>query len=170
MIPQKNCLEKWRLVQGNWFLKISIIGSYLLKSTKKLHFQQFWWFWQFFGPPLISKNLKTQIQILKMLICRGEMISFPPSPTKAIYEMKPFMFLPVQCIADEKYHFKLTLISAFVIIQRSYTIISFISSLRSISSLPCLQTARNKAECTVNSRVQKDQILGATPNPCWRQL
>ena len=60
-----------------------------------------------------------------MLICRGEMISFPPSPTKAIYEMKPFMFLPVQCIADEKYHFKMTLISAFVIIQRSYTIISF---------------------------------------------
>ena len=45
-----------------------------------------------------------------------------------------------------------------------------ISSLRSISSLPCLQTARNKAECTVNSKVQKDQILGATPYPCRRQL
>ena len=87
-------------------------------------------FGNFLVPPLISKNLKTQIQILKMLICRGEMISFPPSPTKAIYEMKPFMFLPVQCIADEKYHFKMTLISAFVIIQRSYTIISFISVLR----------------------------------------
>ena len=45
-----------------------------------------------------------------------------------------------------------------------------ISSLRSISSPRCLQTARNKAECTVNSRVQKDQILCATPNPCRRQL
>ena len=45
-----------------------------------------------------------------------------------------------------------------------------ISLLRSISSLPCLQTARNKAECTVNSKVQKDQILGATPYPCRRQL
>ena len=45
-----------------------------------------------------------------------------------------------------------------------------ISSLRSISSLHCLQTARNKAECTVNSKVQKDQILGATPYPCRRQL
>ena len=91
-------------------------------------------FGNFLVPPLISKNLKAQIQILKMLICRGEMISFPPSPTKAIYEMKPFMFLPVQCIADEKYHFKMTLISAFVIIQRSYTIISFISVLRIIQS------------------------------------
>ena len=28
------------------------------------------------------------------------------------------------------------------------------------------QTGSNKAECTVNSRVQKDQILGVIPNPC----
>ena len=82
-------------------------------------------FGNFLIPPLIPKNLKTQIQIFKMLICRGVIISFPPSPTKAVYEMKPFMFLPVQCIADEKYHFNMTLISAFVTIQRSYTIISF---------------------------------------------
>ena len=85
-------------------------------------------FGNFLIPPLISKNLKTQIQILKMLICRGVIISFPPSPTKAVYEMKPYMFLPVQCIADEKYHFNMTLISAFVTIQRSYTIISFSTS------------------------------------------
>ena len=80
-------------------------------------------FGNFLVPPLISKNLKTQIQILKMLICRGVIISFPPSPTKAVYEMKPFMFLPVQCIADEKYHFNMTLISAFVTIQLYYNIL-----------------------------------------------
>ena len=32
------------------------------------------------------------------------------------------------------------------------------------------QTGSNKAECTVNSRVQKDQILGVKSDPCRRQL
>ena len=121
----KSVVERKGLGKLAWYFEIGISSN-------------FGDFGNFLVPPLISKNLKTQIQILKMLICRGVIISFPPSPTKAVYEMKPFMFLPVQCIADEKYHFNMTLISAFVTIQRSYTIISFGRAENSILYILCL--------------------------------